>query len=68
MLLHVDTDVVLLAVYTAHYLVLEYKLWLAFGTSKNLRYFAAHKIASGLGQKMAQTLMLLLAATLCLVS
>ena len=39
----VDTDVVLLAVSMAHVLQSRDELWLAFGTGKSFRYFAAKK-------------------------
>ena len=47
----VDTDVVVLAVYIAQSLGPGTELWLAFGTGKNLRHLAAHKIASTLGPR-----------------
>ena len=52
----VDTDVVVLAVSVAATLGAEYEIWLAFGTGKNFRHLAAHKIAIGLGQKKALAL------------
>ena len=52
----VDTDVVVLAVHIAQNLGPEDELWLKFGTGKNLRYLAAHTIASSLGPEKTQAL------------
>ncbi len=52
----VDTDVVVLDVHIAQNLSPEDELWLKFGTGKNLRYLAAHTIASILGPEKTQAL------------
>ena len=61
----VDTDVVVLAVSVAQRLQAEAELWLAFGTGKNFRYLAAHKLAHGLGPERAQALPMFHALTGC---
>ena len=42
-----DTDVVVLAISVAEEIKVE-ELWVAFGTGKHFRYFAAYAIASSL--------------------
>ena len=61
----VDTDVVVLAVMVAETLSAEVEIWLAFGTGKNFRYLAAHKIAASLGSEKSLALPMFHALTGC---
>ena len=61
----VDTDVVVLAVMVAQKLSSQYEIWLAFGTGKNLRYLAAHEMASCLGPERSLALPMFHAMTGC---
>lgn len=61
----VDTDVVVLAVMVAQTLSCETELWIAFGTGKNFRYLAAHRIASCLGPEKSLALPMFHALTGC---
>ena len=66
----VDTDVVIISIAMTQNLHIN-ELWIAFGTGSNLRYLAAHEIASRLGpekQHLCLYSMLLLDVTLFLVS
>jgi len=49
----VDTDVVILAVFTITYLPAGCELWLAFGIGKSFRYMTANQIAVSLGPEMS---------------
>ena len=49
----------------AHALQSGDELWLAFGTGKSFRYFAAHEIAAGLGPENARALPMFHALTGC---
>ena len=60
----VNTDVVL-AVSMAHALQSRDELWLAFGTGKSFRYFAAHEISAGLGPEKVRVLPIFNALTGC---
>ena len=61
----VDTDVVVLAVFTINYLPAGCELWLAFVTGKIFRYMAAHQIAVSLGPEMSCALPMFHALTSC---
>ena len=61
----VDTDVVVLVVMVAQKLSSQYEIWLAFGTGKNFRYLAAHKMASCLGPERSLALPMFHAMTGC---
>ena len=50
MILSVDSDVLVLAVYCAS-LAKEVELWVAFGIGNKKRYIPAHKIASKMGDE-----------------
>ena len=60
----VDTDVVVLAISTFHRLCIDY-LWIDFGTGKNRKLYAIHKIHSQLGQDKAEALLFFHAFTGC---
>ncbi|KAK4312975.1 hypothetical protein Pmani_015640 [Petrolisthes manimaculis] len=60
----VDTDVVVLAVAVAGYLVID-ELWVAFGTGKNFRHLAAHEMAVALGTNKCRGLPFFHAFTGC---
>ena len=59
------TDVVVLVVSMAHAMQSGDELWLAFGTGKSFRYFAAHEIAAGLRPEKTRALPLFHALTGC---
>ncbi len=60
----VDTDVVVLAIAESQKME-NVKLWVAFGTGKNLRYIPVHEIASALGPEKAMALPVFHAFTGC---
>ena len=51
----VDTDVVIISIAMTQNLHIN-ELWIAFGTGSNLRYLAAHEIASRVGPQKATSL------------
>ena len=59
-----DTDVVVLAISIVTTLS-ACELWVAYGTGKNLRYVAAHKIALKLGSEKSKALPMFHALTGC---
>ena len=62
----VDTDVVVLAVALIEEIQApELKLWIAFGTGKDLRYIAAHEICAALGPRKSLCLPMFHAFTGC---
>ena len=61
----VDTDVVVLAVFTINHLPTGCELWLAFGTGKTFRYLSAHQIAASFGPEMSYALPIVHALTGC---
>ena len=63
----VDTDVVVLAVFSINHLPAECELWLTFGTGKTFRYLAAHQIAASLGPEMLCALPMFHALTGCYI-
>ena len=60
----VDTDVVIISIAMTQHLHFN-ELWIAFGTGSNLRYLAAHEIASRLGPEKATSLPVFHAFTGC---
>lgn len=60
----VDTDVLVLAIATAHNLSVP-ELWVAFGTGKNFRYLAAHEMSIALGPDRCYSLPIFHALTGC---
>ena len=60
----VDTDVVIISIAMTQNLHIN-ELWIAFGTGSNLRYLAAHEIASRLGPEKATSLPVFHAFTGC---
>ena len=65
LILTVDTDVMVLAVFAITYLPAGCEVWLAFRTGKSFRYMAAHQIAASLGPEMSCMLQVFHALTGC---
>ena len=64
MIIATDTDVVVLAIFTAIKLP-DCKLFLAFGHGKDFRYISCHEIASTLGAERCSSLLFLHAFSGC---